>query len=340
MAPRQGWKPKGKPTGRKNPPSGTDADINLATLLPILNDETKAREFLEQKRWPNGPVCSHCGSTEAYRLTAKEGSKSPVRPGVCKCKKCRKQFTIRTGSIFEDSKLPLHKWLMAIHLMCAGKAGISSHELARLLDITQKSAWFVEHRIREAMKMEPLAGMLSGTIETDETYIGARFRRYPRRGKKRGPTGDSKAPVLALVERGGKAVAFPIERSTAKTLKGSIRTLADSSSTIMTDQSKCYANIGDDFGGRHHTVNHSKDEYVRYEQCGEVIVSTNTVESFFARIKRSFIGVHHQMSRRHLHRYVTEAEFKWNSRDVSDGARMVQAIKGAGGRRLMYRDPK
>lgn len=323
---------------RKNPPTGTDADISLTTLLPVLTDEDKAREFMEKKRWPNGAFCPHCKSTETYKLTPKPGSKSPVRPGVYKCKKCRKQFTVRVGTIFEDSKLPIHKWLMAIHLMSAAKNGISSHEMARLLEITQKSAWFVCHRLREAMRLEPVAGMLKGTIEADETYVGPRRPRY--KGTSKPGRGTSKKPVLALVERDGRAVAFPIQSPTAESLKGNIRKLVDKSSAIVTDELPAYRGLKKDFEGGHHTINHGESEYVRYEQCGPVYVSTNTVESFFARFKRAFIGTHHQMSVRHLSRYVDEVAFRWNSRKVADGVRMVETIRGAEGKRLMYREPK
>jgi transposase-like protein len=324
-------------SGKKSPPTGTDADLNLVTMLPLFTDEEKAREFVEAKRWPNGPVCPHCQSTEAYKLTAKPGSKKPVRPGIYKCKACRQQFSVRVGTIFEDSKLPICKWLMATHLMAAGKNDISSHEMSRLLGVTQKTAWFVCHRLREAMRLEPVAGMLSGTIEADETFIGARKPRY--KGKRKGPSG-AKKPVMALVERGGSVVAFPIKAANATTLKGSVRELVDDSSTVMTDSHRCYIGLDKHFDGGHHSVNHTKGEYVRVEQCGEVIVSTNTAESFFARIERSFIGTHHKMSAKHLHRYVTETMFRWNTRKMADGVRMVAVIKGAEGKRLMYRQPR
>ena len=153
-------------TGKKNPPKGTAADLNAMTMAGLFADEDSARDFLEAQRWPDGkPVCPHCGSVEGYRLTAKPGSKSPVRKGVCKCKECRKQFTVRVGTIMEDSKLPIRYWLYAIHLMTSSKKGVSSHQIARELDITPKSAWFLTHRIRESMKQEPMPGMLKGEVE-------------------------------------------------------------------------------------------------------------------------------------------------------------------------------
>jgi transposase-like protein len=170
----------------KNMPDGTDADLNPATLAALLTDETKARQFVESKLWPNGPVCPHCECKEVYKLTGTEGSKNPVRPGVYKCKACRKQFTVRIGTIFEESKVPLRKWLMAIHLMTISKKGVSSHQIARELGITQKSAWFMDHRIREAMKQQPMAGMLDGTKEDPraEKCAPPTFGRHKRRGGK------------------------------------------------------------------------------------------------------------------------------------------------------------
>ncbi len=189
-----------------------DAAINHTA--DIFNDEDAARNWLESKRWPNGVVCPHCASTEAYKLTAKAGSKSPVRPGVYKCKACRKQFTVRIGTIFEDSRLPLRKWLNAIFLMCSSKKGVSSHQLARTLDITVKSGWFLSHRIRESMTMEPMAGMLSGAVEVDETYVGGKQRfQFGRPGKT-----SKKTPVLAMTERGGKVVAKVVPNASAKSL--------------------------------------------------------------------------------------------------------------------------
>src|SRR3989304_316710 len=174
-------------TGKKKPPTGTDSDLNLASMSAILNDEDKARAFLESKRWPDGkPVCPHCGG-EGYALTPKPDSKRPGRPGLKKCKACRKQFTVRVGTIFEESKIQIRQWLMAIHLMTSSKKGVSSHQIARELGITQKSAWFVCHRVREAMRQEPLKGMLlQGTVEADETYVGPKnVRGGPGRGGKK-----------------------------------------------------------------------------------------------------------------------------------------------------------
>src|SRR5579863_6647452 len=166
-------------SGKKAPPTGTDADLNLASMTKLFNDEDAARTFLESKLWKNGRSCGHCGCTKTYPLTARPGSKSPVRPGVYKCSACKKQFTVRIGTIFEESKLPISKWLMAIHLMTSSKKGVSSHQIARELDITQKSAWFLNMRIREAMRQDGPAAMFAGIVEADETYVGGK----PRPGK-------------------------------------------------------------------------------------------------------------------------------------------------------------
>jgi transposase-like protein len=322
---------------RKNPPHGDDRDLNLSNLSILFANEDAARAFLEMKRWPNGPVCPHCECKQVYKLTAKPGSKRPVRPGVYKCKECRQQFTVRIGTIFEESKIPLCKWLAAIHLMCSSKKGISSHQIARELGITVKSAWFLTHRIREAMRSQPMAGMLKGTVEVDEAYVGARKPRY-RSKQNKGGRGTSKKPILALVERGGRVVAHPISGPDATSLKGAIRKVVDPTAAIVTDEWIAYQGIGKEFKGGHHTVNHGAREYVRYtKDGGPVYVSTNEAESFFGLFKRGFIGAFHQLSHHHLSRYLDEFSFRWCNRKVSDGERMVKAIQGAEGKRLKYR---
>lgn len=318
----------------KKPKSGHAALTNASA---IFHDEDAARAHFEALLWPAGPVCPHCSATEPYTLTAKPGSKKPVRKGVYKCRKCRKQFTVRVGTIFESSKMPLHKWAHAIFLMTGSKKGVSSHQLARTLDITVKSAWFLSHRVREAMRMEPLAGMLSGTVEIDEAYVGGKPRK-PMRNKNHYPTGrgTKKKPVAALVERDGNAVCFPIEHADAATLKGAARAVCHPSSTIMTDEWRAYSGLDREFAA-HHVVRHGKLQYVR--RIGEVKASTNEAESFFAILKRSHYGIHHHLSKKHLHRYCTERAFMWNGRKKADGERMADAIAGAKGRRLRFREP-
>jgi len=256
-----------------------------------------------------------------------------VRKGVYKCKACRKQFTVRIGTIFEDSKLPFTKWLMTIHLMTSSKKGISSLQISRELGITVKSAWFMTHRIREAMRQtsnEPLGG----TVEVDETYVGGkpRYKGTNKRGR-----GTSKAPVMVLVERDGRARAMPIDNVTAKTLRGEVVKNVAEGAVIMTDELASYTGLADRFAG-HQTVNHGAGEYVRTNQDGTK-VHTNTAESFFALIKRGHYGIFHQLSKKHLHRYVQEFSFRWCHRKCTDGERMIAAILGVVGKRLFYHQP-
>lgn len=328
----------------KSKPTGMEKDLNLATLSSLFVDEDKARAFIECRRWPDGiPYCPHCGG-EGYALTARPGSLWPGRKGLKKCKSCRKQFTVRVGSIFEDSKITLAKWLMAFHLMTSSKKGISSHQIARELGITQKSAWHVCHRIRECMKLEPVTGMLKGVVEADETWVGSRPRHannstgeyLPRYAR----PASTKQPVMVLVERDGNSVAFPIPAADARTLKGAVRSLVDPTAALHTDESLCYQGLGKEFTGGHHTVCHSRREYVRYEEYGgQTYVSNNTAESWFSLLKRAHYGIHHQMSKQHLFRYCNERVFMWNNRKVSDGERMVAAIEAAEGKRLFYKQP-
>jgi transposase-like protein len=307
-------------------------ELNLATLSKLFVDEDAAHAFIESKLWPDGPVCPRCGSAEAYKLTAKPTSKRPVRPGVYKCKYCRKQFTVRIGTIFEDSHIPFSKWLMGLHLLTSSKKGFSALQLSRELGITVKSAWFLLHRVREAMRPTHPDQSLSGVVEADETYVGGKPR---HKGAKPGPRKDGKkSPVTVLVERDGKAICGPIDNVRSEELRALVIKNIDPSSTVVTDEHHGYKCIKNDFQGGHKVVNHTRREYVNDEGY-----TTNTAESFFALLKRGHYGVYHMMSKQHLHRYATEFEFRWNHRKVTDGARMVAAILGAEGKRLKYKQP-
>ena len=305
------------------------SEINLVSLSGLFADEDAAREFLEARLWPNGPVCPHCSNNGAYALTAKPGSKKPVRKGVYKCKKCRQQFTVRVGTIFEDSKLPLSKWLMALHLLTSSKKGISSLQISRELGITHKSAWFMTHRIREAMRTENPPKPTKGIVEMDETYVGGRPRKFSgKRGR-----GTKKTPVVVLVQRGGNARATVMDRVTSKNLISHAVKHTHPDSIFMSDEFKAYPRVGREFSG-HGVVRHSAGEYTRG------IAHVNTAESFFALLKRGHYGNFHELSKQHLHRYVDEFEFRWNHRKTSDGARMLAAIDGVEGKRLMYHQPR
>lgn len=291
-------------------------------------DEDKARQLVESKLWPTGRVCPHCGHTKSYPMTSKDGAKKPMTPGSYKCAACRKRFTVRIGTIFEESPLPLRKWLMAIHLMTSSKKGISSHQLSRELKVTIKTAWFLSHRIREAMT-EKHGDLLAGTVEGDETYVGGK----PRKGTgphKRG-RGTDKTTIMVLVERDGKARTQSVDRINAKELKGAIKTHVKRDAKIVTDEFPSYKGIDKDFSDGHSVCNHSKDEHVNGD--GEHV---NTAESFSAILKCGHDGIFHSLSKQHLFRYCNEFPFSWNLRKVSDGERRVAVIRGVEGKRLMY----
>lgn len=290
----------------------------------IYLNEDAAREYLEQQRWPDGAVCPHCSSKGAYKLQPKPDSKRPVRKGVYKCKVCRKQFTVTVGTIFEDSHIPLYQWLSAIQFLCSSKKGVSAHQLHRMLNITYKSAWFMAHRIRYAMGQPPLAEKLLGVVEADETYIGGKSH------GKRGRGAENKVPVFALVQRGGDVRSFKLERVTAKNLKNAIRENVTKDSTIMTDEFLAYRGLGKEFAN-HQTVSHGSGEYVRDN------AHTNTAEGYFSLLKRGIIGVYHHVSKQHLDQYLNEFNFRYNSRKVDDAFRMILAIEGVKGKRLVLK---
>lgn len=303
-------------------------NLNLATLQEQVNTPEKARALLEKIRWPEGAVCPHCDSGNSYKLIPKSGSKSAVRDGVYKCGDCRKQYTVTVGTVFERSKIPLHKWIAAVFLMCSSKKGVSAHQIHRSLGITYKSAWFMCHRIREAMADSPLAEMLGGAVkavEGDETYVGG------KRPGKRGRGAEGKTPVAAMVERGGKSKAFKVKRVTAKNLKQAVRDNVDRKTAIMTDEFPAYRGLGKEFRS-HETVNYGRKEYVRG------VVHTNTAEGWFSLLKRGDQDAFHHISEKHLDRYLDEFTFRYNRRESTDGERTSAALAEIAGKRLMYKD--
>jgi transposase-like protein len=294
---------------------------------PAFTDEDKAREFLEASRWPDGPVCPFCGQMDTVKPL---GGKS-MGPGWYSCNDCREKFTVRVGTLYERSHIPLHKWLLATHLMVSSKKGISSLQLSRMLGITYKSAWFMTMRIREQMnpaKRGPLGGQ-NRVVESDETVIG---------GKKKNRAFAKKEPkkqtVLTLVERDGESHSFHVANVKAKTLRDAMVRVVDRKSHLMTDELTSYDPIGREFAG-HTTVNHSADEYVRLGGFAHV----NTAEARFSLMKRAVFGTHHSVSEAHLARYLAEWDFKWNTRKTTDGERAAIALKGIEGKRLTYRQP-
>jgi transposase-like protein len=296
------------------------AAIDVARLT-----EEEARTILERIRWPNGPKCPHCRSKHVTRLQAKS---LRVRDGLLQCNACRQQFTVTVGTVMHRSHITLRQWVQAFHSMCSHKKGISALQLQRNLGLkSYKSAWHLAHRIRYAMRQWPMRTFLKGTVEVDETYVGGKTRLG-----KRGKASERKVPVVALVERGGRIRTQPVERVNSKTLKAIIRHHVRRDSTIYTDDSPVYHGLRWQFKGGHESVVHSKGEYVR----GDVHVSS--AESFFALLKRGVHGTFHHVSKQHLHRYCDEFGFRWDHRKVTDGERTVAAIKGANGKRLLYKE--
>ncbi|MCH8853104.1 MAG: IS1595 family transposase [Planctomycetes bacterium] len=295
-----------------------------------LTDD-KAREYLESLRWPDGARCVHCGSESVTKLNG-----TSARPGVFKCreKECRKQFTVTVGTIFERSHIDLKTWVMAFCLVCASKKGISALQLQRMLGLgSYKSAWHMAHRIRHAMRQEPLHDMLTGTIESDETYIGGKPRnRGPQNIKRRGH-GTKKTPVVALIQRDGPMRTRVVPRVNGKTLRSAIDDMVDKTrSRLMTDDLAPYRTIGRTFAGGHKWVKHNMKEYSRGD------AHCNTAESFFALLKRGIHGSFHHVSKQHLQRYCDEFAFRWNHRKTTDGKRTEAALRLAPGGRLRYRN--
>lgn len=301
---------------------------------PQFQDAEKARQYLEKQVWPHGAVCPHCGVVGGhYELKGKS-----ARPGLYKCADCRESFTVTVGTVFERSKIGLHIWLQAVHLMSASKKGVSAKQLERMLGVTYKTAWFMAHRIREAMKAEPtkmLGGAgSSGIVEADETFWGVQADeegiRYPK-GIKRGFA--DKMKIVSLVERDGEKRSFHVPNVNAATLGPILKAHIAATARLMTDEANYYKKPAKHFAS-HETVNHAKEEYARGD------VTSNTAESSFAVLKRGLVGTFHSVSEKHLQRYCVEFDFRWNTRQsqgFSDAMRADVALKGITGKRLTYR---
>jgi transposase-like protein len=310
---------------------------------PRFQNEDAAREHLEALHWPEGPFCPHCGSTDAKRLPPQRGRKTKAHPegairkGVVQCNDCRQQYTVTVGTVFESSKVGLNKWLLVNHLLCSSKKGMSAHQIARMIGVSYKTAWFMMHRIREAMKdtdTTPMGGY-GKTIEADETYVGGKTKnrnaKQRRRFDERVSHVEDKQPVMALVERGGKVRSFHVAKVTGETLRSVLVTNADRGSWLMTDDHSGYKTVGKEFVG-HGVVKHSLGEYGR---AG--VFHTNTIEGFFSLLKRGIIGVYHHVSEQHLSRYTAEFDFRYNTRKLDDFERADENLLGAVGKRLTYR---
>jgi transposase-like protein len=322
----------------KNRKVGTAKSALVASLPRACSDELAAVEFMEAQRWGDAPFCPKCGVVgECYKMRDRKTGERNAR-FLWRCRACGEQYTVKVGTIMEDSPIPVRHWCYAFWAACSGKKGVSAKQIERQTGLTYKSALFMMHRIRWAMRPanEDDDRKLSGTVEFDETYVGGKPRRRSLRedGTMRlGPGWDfskRKTPVVAGVERGGRVKARVVANVTRETLPSHLLNMVDTSAHLMTDERQGYRRVGKQFAS-HQTVHHGSGEYVRGD------VTTNRIEGFFAGLKRQIGGTHHSVSKKHLHRYVDEVCFKFNNRHLDDGARTAVAIQAADGRRLTYK---
>jgi transposase-like protein len=300
---------------------------------PAFTNDALAREAIERLLWPNGPVCPHCGCVS--KIGKIEGKSA--RPGLYYCGDCKAQFTVTVGTIFERSKVPLSKWWFAIHLLASSKKGMSSNQLGRMLGVTVQTAWFMSHRIREAMRdgaLSPMGGE-GKIIEIDETFFGNKEGFEVRQGA------WHKNAVFTLVERGGSARSFHVSDATKETIVPIIRENLNRESHLMSDEANRYQKIGSEFA-KHGVVDHSRGEYGYTDRVTGIKVNTNTIEGYYSIFKRGMKGVYQHCSEKHLHRYLAEFDFRYSNRmklGVDDTPRAAKIVQGAKGKRLMYRRP-
>jgi transposase-like protein len=302
----------------------------VAEIPLACSNELAAVEFFEKQRWGDTPCCVKCGSVEVYKMTdAKTGERS--KRFLWRCRDCKEQYTVRIGTVYEESRLPLRHWCYAFWRAATSKKGVSAQEIKRHCQISYKSALFLMNRIRFAMAPDlPTAPPLTGIVECDETYVGGKPRnkfidnRTPENRKK-------KSIVFGAVERGGGIRRRVIADVTGKTLKEEIKRVVDPRARIMTDEYVGYKGIGPSFEGGHDSIRHRIGQYAKGD------ITTNTIESSFALVKRGIIGTYHNVSHEYLHRYLWQFDFVWNGRKLNDGERTVAAVKAAEGKRLMYK---
>jgi transposase-like protein len=307
----------------------TPEDLTLDEIQSRFATDEAARQYLEEIRWPNGVICPHCKNADQSRIwQLKSSSTAKIRAGLRQCAVCKKQFTVTVGTIFEDSHIPLRKWLVAWYLLCASKKGISSLQIKRMLGLgSYRTALFMMHRIRYALSNPVFTEKIMGTVEVDETYIGGKAKPHANAFK-------NKTPVVSLVERGkgGQVRSVVMERVTGENLRKFVQDNVVVCSYVNTDDNLAYLGLEKKF--QHGYVKHSQKEYVRGD------VHTNTVESYFSLLKRGIIGTFHQVSRKHLPLYVAEFDHRYNHREVTDGERTVAALKTAEGKRLTLKPLK
>jgi transposase-like protein len=305
----------------------------LKALRIAAQSEAAAVEFLEQQRWGGSPACPRCGSVNVYKMASVNGGRNKDSRWRCRdcaptgaAKKPGRMFTVRTQTVFEESRLPLRVWVFAFWRACASKKGISALQLSREMEITHKSALFVLRRLRHGMGND--TSKLTGTVEVDEVYLGGK----PRPGTSKRGRGTSRVPVLGMVERGGDVRFQVMERLTSEKLGEVLAENADLTCRLITDDFRAYRRVGRQFAGGHEVINHSIGEYARDD------VHTNTIEGVFSLIRRGVMGTFHSVSRKHLANYLHEFAFRWNTRKVDDGERVGRAIRQVDGKRLRYRE--
>ncbi len=300
----------------------------VAEIPLACSDELAAVEFFEKQRWGDSPCCVKCGSVAVYKMAdAKTGERNSRY--LWRCRDCKEQYTVRIGTVYEESRLPMRHWAYAFWRACTSKKGVSALEIKRHCQISYKSALFLMNRIRFAMAPDfDNAPPLTGDVEVDETWVGGkpRYKGNNPRGR-----ATSKLPVFAAVERDGEIRRKVVPDVTGRTLKAAIRKVVDPRARIISDENPSYKGIGKEFAGGHQSVCHSAKEYARGD------VNTNTAESSFALVKRGIVGVYHNVSQRYLYRYLWQFDFVWNSRRLNDGERTILAVKAAEGKRLTYR---
>lgn len=309
--------------------TATPKDLSLDQIMVHFGTDEAAREYLEAVRWPDSPVCPHCGNDDAARIyNIKPNPEKKIRAGLRECKECGDQFTVTVGTVFEKSKIPLRKWLVAWYMLCSSKKGISAHQMQRMLELgSYRSAWFMMRRIRYALRNPMFADKLGsgdGTVEVDETYVGGKVR-----GKGRTYKGN-KTAVVALVERGRRVRLRSVKKVTGKTLKSVLDAHLDPSAHLMIDDFPGYRKRGKGIASNR-TVNHIAGEYVRGD------VYTNTVEGYFSLFKRGVNGIFHHIGHRYMDQYLAEFGFRYNQRKATDGARMIAGLRTVEGKRLMLK---
>ena len=300
------------------------------SIMQRFSTEAAARDYFENLRWPNSPICPHCGNSDSarvYKVTPNAAKK--IRAGLFKCAECGDQFTVTVGTVMEDSHIPLNKWLVAFYIMCASKTQVSALQLQRQLELgSYRSAWFLCHRIRFALMDVAPNTKLGGSVEADETYIGGK-----KSGHGRAYVGN-KTSVVSLVERGGRVRSQVVDKVTGKEIAKILKSHVAAEAHLNTDEFRLYKKVGKEFAS-HDVINHSAEEYGRLDVETGRLATTNAVEGFFGNSKRSLDGTHHHTSKKHTGVYFSELDYKYNIRAGTDGSRTVAGIKGMAGKRLM-----